>query len=117
MRAVECRAARYCPVSPTAQSDPYAGEEEYNYEIYSKIWDAAAQATLRQKGEEARRARMRPSFRDAPCGSISCANLAEFCCACSWLRRALLGLVACVLAGRPTRRNGRRQEAGTRRRS
>lgn len=53
-------ACTHPPLLHSSQSDPYADDDEYDYEIYSKIWDAGAQATLRQKGEEARRAPRRP---------------------------------------------------------
>ena len=40
-------------ISP-GRTDPFAAPEEYDYDIYSKIWVDAARATLRASGEAAR---------------------------------------------------------------
>jgi hypothetical protein len=41
-------------ISP-AITDPFADEEDYNYEIFSKVWDTGARAKLDRGADEARK--------------------------------------------------------------
>eukprot|EP01052_Picozoa_sp_SAG31_P031579 SAG31_NODE_3361_length_4364_cov_3.184291_4_plen_89_part_00 len=40
-------------ISPS-KVDPYAGEDDYNHEIFSKLWSDDVKATLAKRGAEAR---------------------------------------------------------------
>lgn len=98
-------------ISPS-KSDPYADEGEYDYEIYSKIWDAGAQATLRQKGDEARRAR---GLRRLPSPGLCCAARIPAALPLGDLSVLPTASWYCRLAGQRTPRRGRPQRTRTRR--